>query len=103
MDDLLAEINTLYDELVILENKEYEVKLNNINDIKKIKPKDMVLYIILTQLVVSVDPGINGIMNGKLNSHSLYSLECCSRIRCLFCKSEIVDIILLISIDAIII
>jgi|AP46_1055502.scaffolds.fasta_scaffold59342_2 hypothetical protein len=72
MDDLLAEINTLYDELVILENKEYEVKLNNINDIKKIKPKDMVLYIILTQLVVSFDPGINGIMNGKLNSHSLY-------------------------------
>ena len=72
MDDLLAEINTLYDELVILENKEYEVKLNNINDIKKIKHKDMVLYIILTQLVVSFDPGINGIMNGKLNSHSLY-------------------------------
>ena len=72
MDDLLAEINTLYDELVILENKEYEVKLNNISDIKKIKPKDMVLYIILTQLVVSFDPGINGIMNGKLNSHSLY-------------------------------
>ncbi len=72
MDDLLAEINTLYDELVILENKEYEVKLNNIKDIKKIKPKDMVLYIILTQLVVSFDPGINGIMNGKLNSHSLY-------------------------------
>ena len=72
MDDLLAEINTLYDELVILDNKEYEVKLNNINDIKKIKPKDMVLYIILTQLVVSFDPGINGIMNGKLNSHSLY-------------------------------
>lgn len=72
MDDLLAEINTLYDELVILENKEYEVKLNNIKDIKKIKPKDMVLYIILTQLVVSFDPGINGIINGKLNSHSLY-------------------------------
>ena len=72
MDDLLAEINTLYDDLVILENKEYEVKLNNIKDIKKIKPKDMVLYIILTQLVVSFDPGINGIMNGKLNSHSLY-------------------------------
>ena len=72
MDDLLAEINTLYDELVILENKEYEVKLNNINDIKKIKQKDIVLYIILTQLVVSFDSGINGIMNGKLNSHSLY-------------------------------
>tara|TARA_B100000029_G_C16832722_1_gene688603 strand:- start:184 stop:459 length:276 start_codon:yes stop_codon:yes gene_type:complete len=72
MDDILAEINNMYDELVILENKEYEIKLKNIQNIKKIKQKDIVLYIILAQLVVSFDPGMFGIIHGKLNSHSLY-------------------------------
>ena len=72
MDDILAEINNMYDELVILENKEYEIKLKNIQNIKKIKEKDMVLFIILIQIVVSFDPGMFGIIHGKLNPHSIY-------------------------------
>jgi hypothetical protein len=63
MDDILAEIDSMYNELIHLENK---------NIAQKINPKELALFIILSQIIISWEPGIYGIIHGKMNSHTLY-------------------------------
>ena len=63
MDDILAEIDSMYNELIRLENK---------NIAQKINPKELALFIILSQIIISWEPGIYGIIHGKMNSHTLY-------------------------------
>ena len=63
MDDILAEIDSMYNELIHLENK---------NIAQKINPKELALFIILSQIIISLEPGIYGIIHGKMNSHTLY-------------------------------
>tara|TARA_B100000959_G_C14928097_1_gene602360 strand:- start:556 stop:804 length:249 start_codon:yes stop_codon:yes gene_type:complete len=63
MDDILAEIDSMYNELIRLENK---------NIAQKINPKELALFIILSQIIISLEPGIDGIIHGKMNSHTLY-------------------------------
>ena len=63
MDDILAEIDSMYNELIRLENK---------NIAQKINPKELALFIILSQIIISLEPGIYGIIHGKMNSHTLY-------------------------------
>ena len=63
MDDILAEIDSMYNELIHLENK---------NIAQKINPKELALFIILSQIIISWEPGIYGIIHRKMNSHTLY-------------------------------
>jgi len=63
MDDILAEIDSMYNELIRLENKNIAPKIN---------PKELALFIILSQIIISLEPGIYGIIHGKMNSHTLY-------------------------------